>query len=167
MPAPVLRLVPKAADKGGPAGGSGYRRPESVLVIVYSACGKALVMNRRKPFPFWQSVTGSLKEGETPAQAAMRELGEETGLRPEQGALEETRISRVFVIDPRWRHRYAPGVVENVEYEWRFRIDAPREIALSAREHTEFAWLPAGEAAERVWSWTNQEALQDLAAEFG
>jgi len=57
------------------------KRPESVLVVVYTRAGEVLMLRRTSPRGFWQSVTGSLEWGELPAHAAARELYEETGLR--------------------------------------------------------------------------------------
>lgn len=120
-----------------------------------------LLLRRAKPFDFWQSVTGSLKENESPAGAAARELYEETGLTNE-GRLTDSGVSRTFVIDPRWRDRFEPGVVENVEYEWRYRLPATVDIVLDKTEHTKYCWLPVAEALEKVWSWTNKDALRLL-----
>ncbi|MEJ2603824.1 MAG: dihydroneopterin triphosphate diphosphatase [Gammaproteobacteria bacterium] len=142
-----------------------HRRPESVLVVVYARGGEVLLLHRHRPFEFWQSITGSLLPGESHDAAAVRELGEETGFE-DNGTLTYTGVSRVFVIDPRWRHRYPPGVYENVEYEWRFRLDAPNDVRLSPSEHSAFCWLPLQEAIDRVWSWTNREALEDLARDL-
>lgn len=139
------------------------RRPESVLVVVYAADGNVLLLRRHRPFDFWQSVTGSLGQGESHADAAARELQEETGFTGE-GELSFSGTQRVFVIDPRWRDRYAPGVTENVEYEWQYRLPAPRNVTLDATEHSEYRWLALAEAVDAVWSWTNREALQDLRA---
>lgn len=138
------------------------RRPESVLVVVCTDDGKALLLRRRRPFDFWQSVTGSLLAGETHAQAARRELVEETGLRDE-GRLEYSGVSRQFAIDPRWRNRFGPGVVENVEFEWHYRLPAALDVALHDDEHTAYRWLPIAAAAEAAWSWTNRDALWNLA----
>jgi dATP pyrophosphohydrolase len=140
------------------------RRPVSVLVIIYTAAGDVLLLRRSRPFDFWQSVTGSLAADESHAHAAARELREETGL-SDAGLLAYSGVSRQFVIDPRWRHRYTPGIVENVEFEWRCRLDAPAAIQLSAQEHSEYCWCPIDDAIERVWSWTNRAALQQLRVE--
>ena len=137
------------------------RRPVSVLVVVHTDDGQVLLLKRAKPFEFWQSVTGSLDEGESHADAAARELLEETGLTNE-GTLTYSGVSRTFYIDPRWRDRFEPGVVENVEYEWRYRLAATTEIVLNNDEHTEYCWLDVDKAAGKVWSWTNQEALESL-----
>lgn len=138
-----------------------YRRPVSVLVLVYASDGSILLLRRSRPFDFWQSVTGSLQRDETHADAAVRELAEETGFSGE-GRLTFSGNSRVFTIDPRWRERYAPGVTENVEFEWHYRLPARRDIALDTSEHSEYQWLPLDRAIEAVWSWTNREALVEL-----
>lgn len=139
-----------------------HRRPESVLVVVYSDDGQALLLRRRRPFDFWQSVTGSLFPGESHAQAARRELMEETGLR-DDGKLVYSGVSRQFAIDPRWRHKFAPGVVENVEFEWHYRLPAVVDITLHDDEHSSFRWMPIADARDAVWSWTNRDALWNLA----
>ena len=123
-----------------------------------------LLLRRVAPFDFWQSVTGSLQDGETPAAAAARELFEETGLRDE-GRLSDAQTCRVFTIDPRWRHRFPPGVTENLEHEWRYRLPSPVDVHINATEHSESRWLPIDEAIDTVWSWTNREALEILKSE--
>ena len=128
---------------------------------MYSDDGKVLLLKRTRPFEFWQSVTGSLDPAETHADAARRELLEETGLAGE-GTLEYTGVSRQFLIDPRWRDRFEPGVVENVEFEWRYRLPETVDIRVDGDEHVDYQWLPIGEAIGTVWSWTNQQALRSL-----
>jgi dATP pyrophosphohydrolase len=141
-----------------------FRRPVSVLIIVHTAAGDVLLLRRSRPFDFWQSVTGSLAEGETHSEAAVRELTEETGLSSE-GVLSYSGLSRQFVIDPRWPTSISP-VVENVEFEWRYRLDQAVPIRLHDAEHSEFCWCPIDEAVERVWSWTNRAALEQLRLEL-
>ncbi|MEM7433405.1 MAG: NUDIX domain-containing protein, partial [Pseudomonadota bacterium] len=94
------------------------RRPVSVLVTVVTRDQQTLLLKRQRPFEFWQSITGSLKPGESHGMAAKRELYEETGL-TDEGVLEYTGVNRQFVIDSRWRHKFAVGAAENVEFEWR------------------------------------------------
>ncbi len=137
------------------------RRPVSVLVVVHTEDAKVLLLRRHSPFECWQSVTGSLDTDEVPADAARRELMEETGL-DEEGELYATGISRQFTIDPRWRDRFPPGVTENTEHEWRYRLPTATEIQISQGEHSEYCWMPVDDAVNAVWSWTNKDALQDL-----
>lgn len=137
------------------------RRPLSVLVVIYTDAGQILLLRRSQPFDFWQSVTGSLKDNETPGDAAARELWEETGF-TDEGELSNSDVSRHFDIDPRWRDRFAPGVVQNEEFEWRYRLPAVRNIQLNNEEHTEYKWLPIDNAIDSVWSWTNKDALKQL-----
>ena len=142
-----------------------FRRPVSVLIVVHTGAGDVLLLHRSQPFEFWQSVTGSLAEDELHTDAAARELAEETGLTNE-GVLSYSGLSRQFVIDPRWRHRYPPGVVENVEFEWRYRLDRTVPVRLHDAEHSAYGWSPVEEAIERVWSWTNRVALEQLRLEL-
>ena len=137
------------------------RRPLSVLVCVVTDDGYALLLRRQRPFDFWQSITGSLRDGETHASAARRELTEETGL-VDEGELRFSGISRQFVIDPRWRDKFAVGAIENVEFEWQYRLPERIDIRICQTEHSEYCWLPVAKAAQTVWSWTNRDALNGL-----
>lgn len=137
-----------------------YKRPESVLVVVYAADGQVLMLRRRHPEDFWQSVTGSLEWGETPQQAACRELREETGLDCE--GLYTTGVINRFPILPAWRQRYAPGVTTNVERVFARPVSQPVPVTLDPREHTEYRWLPAAEAVALATSYTDRAAIEAL-----
>jgi len=136
-----------------------YKRPESVLVVVYTQAGEVLLLRRRAPADFWQSVTGSLNDGETPAQAARRELVEETGL---QAGPEATGVVNRYPILPEWRHRYASGVTENTEHVFGLAVPERFDVRLADHEHSEYCWLDKAAAEARASSSTNAEAIRRL-----
>ncbi|HRY15318.1 MAG TPA: dihydroneopterin triphosphate diphosphatase [Candidatus Competibacteraceae bacterium] len=139
-----------------------YKRPESVLAVVYTLAGEVLVLRRRQPPDFWQSVTGSLRWEETdPLETARRELFEETGLGEGLEIMACNKINR-FPILPPWRHRYAPDATENIEHVFRVGLAEHRPIVLNPNEHSEYEWLPRSIAADRVTSWTNRDAILAL-----
>ena len=139
-----------------------FKRPESVLVVVYSKDAQVLMLEREKPDGFWQSVTGSLLEGELAIDAAHRELKEETGL---QGQIISTNLQNSFPIMPAWRDRFAPEVSYNHETVFAYEIEAPCEIALNPVEHIASVWLPREQAAAKASSWTNRDAILALVPE--
>lgn len=136
------------------------KQPISVLVVLHDADNNVLLLERADRADFWQSVTGSLEVGETPFQAALREVAEETGfvLSPNQLCDWETQI--VYEIYPHWRHRYADGVTHNTEHWFRAQIAANSAPRLS--EHTAWQWLPQIQAAELVFSPSNRDAILAL-----
>lgn len=138
-----------------------YKRPESVLVVIYTACGDVLQLRRRNPTDFWQSVTGSLAENETPVKAAIREVLEETGLVADEG-LVDTGIVNRYPIHPAWRHRFAPDVQENTEYVFSLQLPDQAPIQLDSGEHVEYRWLPRDAAAAAASSYTDRDAILAL-----
>ena len=139
--------------------------PVSVLVVVHTAALEVLLLERAGRPGYWQSVTGSLDRLDEPvAEAARRELREETGIDAAAGRLEAWNVVNVFEIFAEWRHRFAPGTTHNTEHVFGFRLPARLPVALDAQEHTAHEWLPWREAAERCFSWSNQDAIRMLPA---
>ncbi|AIX73434.1 MAG: dihydroneopterin triphosphate diphosphatase [Mixta calida] len=140
-----------------------FKHPVSVLVVIYAQdTGRVLMLQRRDDPDFWQSVTGSLERGETPAEAARREVGEELAIdvAAEGLTLEDCRRQIEFEIFPHFRHRYAPGVTHNTEH-W-FRLALPRERSIVLSEHLAWRWLDAPEAARLTKSWSNRQAIEEF-----
>ena len=61
--------------------GKPLKYPISALVVLHDKDGNILLIERTAPQGFWQSVTGSLEEGERIEETAWREVWEETGIR--------------------------------------------------------------------------------------
>ncbi|MCO5101884.1 MAG: dihydroneopterin triphosphate diphosphatase [Burkholderiaceae bacterium] len=137
--------------------------PESVLVVVHTGDLQVLLLERADHPGYWQSVTGSRATLDEPlAQTCRREVLEETGLDVADFDLCDWRHENRFEIYSHWRHRYAEGITHNVEHVFGLRLPAPREVALSPREHLRFEWLPWENAAERCFSWSNSQAIREL-----
>ena len=139
-----------------------YKTPISALVLIHTPDLQVLIMERTDKAGFWQSVTGSVEGDETPLQAAIREVHEETGLNATQYSLQDWHASNIYEIYPHWRHRYAPGVVENTEHLFGLELPSPLAIKLAVDEHVRYEWIDWREAATRVFSWTNIDALKKL-----
>ena len=153
--------------------------PESVLVVIYTADLKVLLLERADQPGFWQSVTGSKDHpGQATRITAVREVGEETGIlvaEPAESAeappgrtvvppsaLSDWGLSNVYEIYPVWRHRYAPGVTHNTEHVWGLLVPDGTLVTLAPREHLAFGWWPWREAADRCFSPSNAEAILQL-----
>lgn len=138
-----------------------FKRPESVLVVVYTLDLDVLLICRKAPHGFWQSVTGSLEQGEMPADAAQRELLEETGI---VLPVIDHRTSRIFPIRREWRKRYAPDVTENLEHEFSVPLPSRCDVSLDPTEHVDYCWLPILDAIAKVASHSNRAALKGILA---
>jgi dATP pyrophosphohydrolase len=141
-----------------------HKIPVSVLVVIHTADGQVLLMERADAPGFWQSVTGSQDAGETLEQTAIREVREETGLDASEFDLTPWAIETRFEIYERWRHRYAPGVTHNTEHVFGLKLPAPLPVTLAPREHLRYLWLPWEEAAARCFSPSNAAAIRLLPA---
>ncbi|MGZ5035312.1 MAG: dihydroneopterin triphosphate diphosphatase [Usitatibacter sp.] len=136
-----------------------HKIPVSTLVVIHTPDLQVLLLERADRPGYWQSVTGSQHEGETLAETAIREVGEETSFDARRFPLEAWNLLNVFEIYPVWRHRYAPGVTHNTEHVFGLELPEALPAKLSPREHLASVWLPWKDAAERVFSWSNRKAI--------
>lgn len=103
----------------------------------------------------WETVHGHIEAGESPAEAAVRELQEETGLT----AIRLYNVSRVELF---YQHR--PDEVALVPVFAAF-VTHQTPVRLGA-EHDRFDWLPAAEAGS-VFAWPRERrALDDIVTLF-
>ena len=144
-----------------------FKTPISALALIHTKELQVLIMERADKVGYWQSVTGSLEQGETPIQAAIREIQEETGLHATQYDLQDWHASNIYEIYPHWRHRYAPNVTHNTEHLFGLELPSELPIKLAPDEHLRYEWVDWREAAKRVFSWTNVDALSKLGERHG
>jgi lipoyl(octanoyl) transferase len=132
-----------------------------VKVMIHDDHRVLLLHRKPERGNFWQPVTGSIEEGETPIETARREIAEETGHRGEPDPLE---LEQSFMIESQYlaaRHP-APIIASEIGFVAQLPSDAP--IRIDADEHDDFGWFTFGEAYERIrWS-DDREALERLEA---
>ena len=140
-----------------------HKLPVSVLVVVHTAAREVLMLERALRPGWWQSVTGSLERADEPlAEAAAREVLEETGINAARGRLARLNVVYTFEIYAQWRHRFAPGVMHNVEHAFALELPGRAAVTVAPAEHLAFAWLPWPEAAAKCFSWSNRDAIAML-----
>jgi 8-oxo-dGTP pyrophosphatase MutT (NUDIX family) len=126
----------------------GTDSPLEILALRRSAAGRCPGS--------WETIHGTIEPGETPVQASLRELGEETGLVPEKFY----NLSRTEAF---YQHRsdelaLIPVFVAYVAFTAAVRLSA---------EHDRAEWLPAAEAARR-FAWPRERrAVDDILSIVG
>ena len=123
------------------------RGPIEVIVVVRRS-DRFLVL-RRVPerLGYWSPVAGGVEPGETPAEAARRELREETGLDADVLELAVGLSYSLLDDPPEVRARYAPGIETITVHSFVAEAPAMWEPTLDA-EHDEHRWCNEEEAVE-------------------
>jgi dATP pyrophosphohydrolase len=130
------------------------------LIVIHTDDGEFLLLERRRPPGFWQSVTGSLEWGELADSAARREVIEETGIT--QGVLVNLQWTQVYEILPSFGKTYPPGVTLNLEHAFSLRLPARVPVTLSDSEHARYRWATDEEAIATVSSVSNRIVIEEL-----
>ncbi|MFL2983634.1 MAG: NUDIX pyrophosphatase [Candidatus Neomarinimicrobiota bacterium] len=92
----------------------------------------------------WQGVAGKIEKGETAAEAAIRELEEETGFRP----------IRMFVADH--VSKFYEAHEDRINLIPVFGIEVDDSNVILSEEHSEFNWL-SYEMAVKTLVWKGQK----------
>lgn len=104
----------------------------------------------------WETVHGTIEPGETPVQASLRELREETGLVPQ-------RLYNVSRMEAFYEHRTDEMMLIPVFAAF----VAPEAAARLSAEHDRAEWLAPAEAARR-FAWPRERrALEDILSIVG
>jgi dihydroneopterin triphosphate diphosphatase len=104
----------------------------------------------------WETVHGHIETGETPADAALRELAEETGLSP-------VKLYNLSRVEAFYQHRRDEVALIPVFAAF----VAPEAPVRLGGEHEGFEWLPVAEATAR-FAWPREgRALADAVALVG
>jgi 8-oxo-dGTP pyrophosphatase MutT (NUDIX family) len=115
-------------------------RTQEVLIVVRR--GEEFLVVHRSPEndAYWHQIAGGVEEGETFAEAAVRELREETGL---ETALEPLETSFTY------EEVHVETFLANAPADWEPTLDW---------EHDDYRWLPREEAAAILY-WPEPAAL--------
>ena len=154
--------------------------PEDIAKLPYRPCVGVMLVNTDgavfvgqrldNDAPAWQMPQGGIDEGETPLEAALRELGEETGL-PEDAVMVEAETEDWVTYDlphelvPRiWKGRF-----RGQKQKWvLMRFTGSDDQVNIATEHPEFSkwcWLPASDLVANIVPF-KREVYERVLTEF-
>jgi putative (di)nucleoside polyphosphate hydrolase len=126
-------------------------RPCVGLVIIDPARRIFAGQRADSPFDAWQMPQGGIDEGETPREAALRELREETGIPPDK--VEFLRESRD------WLRYDLPAHLVGRLWEGRFRGQQQRWFALRFLGTDADIDLEAHHREFARWAWMDRDTL--------
>ncbi|HVM84001.1 MAG TPA: RNA pyrophosphohydrolase [Candidatus Binatia bacterium] len=132
-----------------------YRR--GVGIALFNAAGKVFVAQRLdSPGPAWQMPQGGIDRGETPLDAAWRELHEETGITSAE-LIAETPGWFHYDLPPELARDLWKGKYRGQEQKWyAFRFTGKESEVDIAGDHPEFS----------EWKWVDFRRVPQLIVPF-
>jgi putative (di)nucleoside polyphosphate hydrolase len=132
-----------------------YRR--GVGIALFNHQGDVFVAQRLdSPGPAWQMPQGGIDEGETPLDAAWRELHEETGITSAE-LIAESEGWLSYDLPPELAATLWKGRYRGQEQKWyAFRFTGPESEIDIAGEHPEFS----------AWKWVDFRRVPELIVPF-
>ncbi len=132
----------------------------SLYIMTHTSTGPRYLLLRRCSGGYldqtWQMVTGGIDEGETAIQAAIREMQEETGLKPIK--FYSADAVETFFIPSLNKMMLVPVFVAFVN---------ETKVLLSPTEHDTYEWL-CYEEAEKKLIWSEQRRIiKHIHEQFG
>ena len=127
-------------------------------IVVFRADKKVLLCQRSDMEDSWQFPQGGIEEGETPEQAAARELREETSL---QG------LQRVATLTEAARYRFPPAVIASMQKRGFNNAGQDMYWSLFYFDGTDAAINLNTKTPEfKAFKWTSLEEAVELAVDF-
>jgi lipoyl(octanoyl) transferase len=135
-----------------------------VKVLVHDGDRVLLLHRRRERGNFWQPLTGTIEEPESPLDTARRELVEETGHAATPLPLD---LTQSFLIESHYLEARYPSPIIASEICFHAALDSRLPIRIDPEEHDAWGWFTFDEAYERI-RWTDdREALTRLLSVLG